>query len=217
MESAGFHYKLDIPAGTPDCAIVLLHGSGRTEDDLISFGRAVFPTGALYAPRGAVAWENGFAFFRRKPDRELDIDDLKHQATRLCHFVAFVFQQTGRRPILVGYSNGAIIAAETICQAHHLSKGAILLRPLSPRKDQSLPNLAGYPVLLLAGASDDRRHPSDAPHLSEQLTSAGADAVLETINTGHGWAEDAADERLSRQWLARLPSRKSELWLFLEQ
>ncbi|AAK86908.1 phospholipase [Agrobacterium tumefaciens] len=205
MESAGFHYKLDIPAGTPDCAIVLLHGSGRTEDDLISFGRAVFPTGALYAPRGAVAWENGFAFFRRKPDRELDIDDLKHQATRLCHFVAFVFQQTGRRPILVGYSNGAIIAAETICQAHHLSKGAILLRPLSPRKDQSLPNLAGYPVLLLAGASDDRRHPSDAPHLSEQLTSAGADAVLETINTGHGWAEDAADERLSRQWLARLP------------
>lgn len=217
MESAGFHYKLDIPARTPDCAIVLLHGSGRTEDDLISFGRAVFPTGALYAPRGAVAWENGFAFFRRKPDRELDIDDLKHQATRLCHFVAFVFQQTGRRPILVGYSNGAIIAAETICQAHHLSKGAILLRPLSPRKDQSLPNLAGYPVLLLAGASDDRRHPSDAPHLSEQLTSAGADAVLETINTGHGWAEDAADERLSRQWLARLPSRKSELWLFLEQ
>nr|WP_180217535.1 alpha/beta hydrolase [Agrobacterium fabrum] len=183
----------------------MLHGSGRTEDDLNSFGRAVFPTGALYAPRGAVAWENGFAFFRRKPDRELDIDDLKHQATRLCHFVAFVFQQTGRRPILVGYSNGAIIAAETICQAHHLSKGAILLRPLSPRKDQSLPNLAGYPVLLLAGASDDRRHPSDAPHLSEQLTSAGADAVLETINTGHGWAEDAADERLSRQWLARLP------------
>ncbi|WP_174020085.1 alpha/beta hydrolase [Agrobacterium fabrum] len=205
MESAGFHYKLDIPAGTPDCAIVLLHGSGRTEDDLISFGRAVFPTGALYAPRGAVAWENGFAFFRRKPDRELDIDDLKHQATRLCHFVAFVFQQTGRRPILVGYSNGAIIAVETICQAHHLSKGAILLRPLSPRKDQSLPNLAGYPVLLLTGASDDRRHPSDAPHLAEQLASAGADAVLETINTGHGWAEHAADERLSRQWLARLP------------
>lgn len=203
MESAGFHYKLDIPAERPDCAVVLLHGSGRTEDDLISFGRAVFPKGALYAPRGAVPWENGFAFFRRKPDRQLDIDDLKHQAARLCRFITMVFQQTGQRPFLVGYSNGAIVAAETICQDRHLSKGAILLRPLSPRKDQSLPNLAGYPALLLAGVDDERRHPSDGPHLAEQLRSAGADTVLETINTGHGWAEDAADEQLSRQWLAR--------------
>lgn len=203
MESAGFHYKLDIPAERPDCAVVLLHGSGRTEDDLISFGRALFPNGVLYAPRGAVPWDNGFAFFRRKPDRQLDIDDLKHQAARLCRFVTMIFQQTGQRPFLVGYSNGAIVAAETICQDRHLSKGAILLRPLSPRKDQSLPNLAGYPALLLAGADDERRHPSDAPHLAEQLRSAGADTVLETINTGHGWAEDAADEQLSRQWLAR--------------
>ncbi|MBO9656994.1 MAG: alpha/beta hydrolase [Agrobacterium tumefaciens] len=205
MENAGFHYRLDIPAGMPDCAIVLLHGSGRTEDDLVSFGRAVFPKGVLYAPRGAVPWENGFAFFRRTPDRLLDLDDLKHQATRLRHFIAFVAQQTGQRPILVGYSNGAIMAAETICQDRHLSKGAILLRPLSPRKEQRLPNLAGYPILLLAGARDDRRHPSNAPHLAEQLASAGAEVVLETIDTGHGWAEDAADERLSRQWLARGP------------
>ncbi|WP_454700546.1 alpha/beta hydrolase [Agrobacterium burrii] len=203
MENAGFHYKLDIPAETPDCAVVLLHGSGRTEEDLISFGRATFPNGVLYAPRGAVPWENGFAFFRRKPDRQLDIDDLKHQAARLCRFVTFVFQKTGQKPVLVGYSNGAIIAAETICQDRHQSKGAILLRPLSPRDEQPLPNLAGYPILLLAGTRDDRRHPSDAPHLAEQLASAGAEVVLETIDAGHGWAEDAMDERLSRQWLAR--------------
>ncbi|MFK3778594.1 alpha/beta hydrolase [Agrobacterium sp. NPDC089420] len=203
MESAGFHYKLDIPAEVPDCAVVLLHGSGRTEEDLIPFGRAVFPRGALYAPRGTVAWEAGFAFFRRRPDRQLDSDDLRHRAGGLCRFVTFVFEQTGQRPLLVGYSNGAIIAAEALCQNRHLSKGAILLRPLSPRNDALLPNLTGYPVLLLAGAHDDRRHPCDAPHLAGQLASAGAEVVLETIDTGHGWAEDAMDERLSRQWLAR--------------
>ncbi|MCZ7485203.1 alpha/beta hydrolase [Rhizobium rhizogenes] len=206
MENTGFHYKLDVPTETPDCAVVLLHGSGRTEEDLISFGRATFPKGVLYAPRGAVPWENGFAFFRRRPDRQLDIDDLKHQAARLCRFVTFVFQQTGQRPVLVGYSNGAIIAAETICQDRHPSKGAILLRPLSPRSEQPLPNLAGYPILLLAGARDDRRHPSDAQHLAGQLAAAGAEVVLETIDAGHGWAEDAMDERLSRQWLARGPA-----------
>ncbi|WLD97694.1 alpha/beta hydrolase [Agrobacterium leguminum] len=205
MESAGFHYKLDIPAKTPDCAVVLLHGSGRTEDDLISFGRSVFPNGVLYAPRGAVPWENGFAFFRRKPDRKLDIDDLKHRATSLCQFIDFVFHETGQRPLLVGYSNGAIIAAETICLNRNLSRGAILLRPLSPRTHQALPNLSGYPILLLASAYDERRHPTDAPHLANQLASAGADVVLQTVNTGHGWAEDAADERLSRQWAASEP------------
>lgn len=137
----------------------MLHGSGRTEDDLILFGRAVFPNSVLYAPRGTVSWENGFAFFRRKPDRQLDTDDLKHRATSLCQFIDFVFHETGQRPLLVGYSNGAIIAAETICLNRNLSKGAILLRPLSPRTDQALPNLSGYPILLLAGAYDERRHP----------------------------------------------------------
>ncbi|QTQ83244.1 alpha/beta hydrolase [Agrobacterium tumefaciens] len=201
MESAGFHYKLHMPVGSPDCAVVLLHGSGRTEEDLASFGRAVFPNGILYAPRGIVPWENGFAFFRRKPDRQLDIDDLKHQAAGLCRFIEFVFQQTGQRPFLVGYSNGAIIAAETICQNRHLSRGAILLRPLSPRNNEHFPKLTGYPALLLAGAHDERRHRDDASHLADQFSTAGADVVLETLDTGHGWATDAADERLSRQWL----------------
>ena len=205
MESAGFHYKLHVPAGSPagspDCAVVLLHGSGRTEDDLASFGRSVFPNGILYAPRGIVPWENGFAFFRRKPDRQLDIDDLKLQAAGLCRFLEFVFQQTGQRPFLAGYSNGAIIAAETICQDRHLSRGAILLRPLSPRHGEHFPTLTGYPALLLAGAHDERRHRNDAPHLAHQLENAGAEVVLETIDTGHGWAADATDERLSRQWL----------------
>jgi phospholipase/carboxylesterase len=201
VENAGFHYKLHTPAGSPDCAVVLLHGSGRTEDDLVSFGRTVFPDGVLFALRGAVPWEDGFAFFRRKPNRQLDVDDLKHHAESLCRFIDFVFQETGQRPFLVGYSNGAIIAAETICQNNRLSRGAILLRPLSPRNGEHFPALTGYPVLLLAGAHDERRQPADAPHLADQLARAGADVELETIPTGHGWAEDAADERISRQWL----------------
>ena len=100
MENAGFHYELHTPAGSPDCVVVLLHGSGRTEDDLVSFGRTVFPDGVLFALRGAVPWEDGFAFFRRKPDRQLDVDDLKHHAESLCRFFDFVFQETGQRPFL---------------------------------------------------------------------------------------------------------------------
>ena len=201
MYDDGFEYTLDSPDGTADCAVVLLHGSGRDENDLLAFGRAVFPIAVLYALRGAIPWENGFAFFRRTPDRRLDVDDLKAQAAQLCTFVDFVIQQTGQRPFVIGYSNGAIIAAELLCQDCSLLQGAILLRPLSPRRKEDLPSLTGFPVLLLAASHDERREPNDAQDLADQFVAAGADARLEIVDGGHGWAQDSADEKLSRQWL----------------
>ncbi|KQM35152.1 phospholipase [Rhizobium sp. Leaf68] len=202
MNDAGFQYELALPSGTADCVVVLLHGSGRDENDLLAFGRAVFPNAVLYALRGAVPWENGYAFFRRKPDRQIDADDLKAQATRLCMFMDFVIHQTGQTPFLVGYSNGAIMAAEVLCQNGSIARGAILLRPLSPRRHEELPSLSGFPVLLLAARQDERRAKNDARDLADQFISAGADVRLEMLEGGHGWAEDAADEKLSRQWLA---------------
>ncbi len=202
MNDAGFQYELALPSGTADCVVVLLHGSGRDENDLLAFGRAVFPNAVLYALRGAVTWENGYAFFRRKPDRQIDLDDLKAQATRLCMFMDFVIRQTGQTPFLVGYSNGAIMASEVLCQNGSMARGAILMRPLSPRRHEELPSLSGVPVLLLAAKHDERRAENDARDLADQFISAGADVRLEMLEGGHGWAEDAADEKLSRQWLA---------------
>ncbi|MDP9570480.1 UNVERIFIED_ORG: phospholipase/carboxylesterase [Agrobacterium larrymoorei] len=202
MNDAGFQYELALPSGTADCVVVLLHGSGRDENDLLAFGRAVFPNAVLYALRGAVPWENGYAFFRRKPDLQIDVDDLKAQATRLCMFMDFVIRQTGQTPFLVGYSNGAIMAAEVLCQNGSMARGAILLRPLSPRRHEELPSLSRFPVLLLAAKHDERRAENDPRDLADQFISAGADVRLEMLEGGHGWAEDAADEKLSRQWLA---------------
>lgn len=202
MNDAGFQYELALPARTADCVVVLLHGSGRDENDLLAFGRAVFPNAVLYALRGTVTWENGYAFFRRKPDRQIDVDDLKAQTARLCMFMDFVIRQTGQTPFLVGYSNGAIMAAEVLCQNGSTARGAILLRPLPPRRHEELPSLAGVPVLLLAAKHDERRAENDARDLADQFISAGADVRLEMLEGGHGWAEDAADEKLSHQWLA---------------
>lgn len=201
MNDAGFEYRLERPSGAANCVVLLLHGSGRDEQDLLAFGRIAFPNALLYAPRGAVPWENGFAFFRRTPDRQLDVNDLKAQAARLCTFIDSITQQTGQTPFLVGYSNGAIIAAEVLCQNRSLAQGAILLRPLSPRRNGEFPRLPGFPVLLLAAKHDERREPNDAQHLAAQFATAGADVRLEMLDGGHGWSEGSADETLSRQWL----------------
>jgi phospholipase/carboxylesterase len=129
------------------------------------------------------------------------MDDLAKRAERLCNFLDFVANETGHTPLLAGYSNGAIIAAETIRQNRESSKGAILLRPLSPCPDRNFPPLAGYPALLIAAENDQRREPSDAPYLAGQLEKAGADIVLRVVAGDHGWADDGADIRICKHWL----------------
>lgn len=182
--------------------VVLLHGSGRAEDDLVSFGQAVAADSPIYALRGQVPWENGFAFFRRNPDRTLDYDDLRRRAENLCHFLQYVYEETKHRPLLVGYSNGAIIAAETVFQHPELSWGAIFLRPLSPRTEEHFPPLDGYKTLILAGDKDDRRDPSDAPSFAQRLSDADCNVQLATLDAGHGWAEKDLDIITSKAWLA---------------
>jgi phospholipase/carboxylesterase len=107
-----------------------------------------------------------------------------------CGFLSHLNAAGHPKPVLVGYSNGAILAAAAALQAPGLSSGAVLLRPLSPREKARFPPLRGYPVLLLGGTSDDRRDPADTPHL---------------LPTGHA-LETGLDHRLAREWLANRAS-----------
>lgn len=129
------------------------------------------------------------------------LDDLARQAESLCLFLEFVERETGHKPMLVGYSNGAIIAAEAILQNRALSKAAILLRPLSPRPDDAFPPMTGYPALLIAAENDQRRDRTDAPYLARQFEKAGASIALKTVAGGHGWAEGDADIHICKAWL----------------
>ena len=108
----------------------------------------------------------------------------------------------GRPLHLVGFSNGAVMAAAALLAAPALSSGAVLLRPLSPRPGEQFPALPGYPVLLLGGAADARRHPSDTPVLAEQFRQAGAHVAAQVLPLGHGLDEAGEDVRLTRDWLA---------------
>jgi phospholipase/carboxylesterase len=91
------------------------------------------------------------------------------------------------------------MAAAAALKAPGLSSGAILLRALSPRADKDFPPLHRYPVLLLGGAIDERREPSDTPHLAEQFRGAGALVTEHLLPTGH--AESHHDRCLIRAWL----------------
>src|SRR5471032_1311716 len=145
-----------IPATQPGLpTLLLLHGTGGDENDLIPLGEQLLPGAALLSPRGKV-FENGMPrFFCRLAEGVFDLEDLKLRTQELAAFVAQARNIYGiTAPIAVGFSNGANIAASLLLSQPDVLRGAVLLRAMLPFEPQPPPNLSGKPVLLLSGSKD---------------------------------------------------------------
>ncbi|MCF1468600.1 hypothetical protein FS764_16970 [Agrobacterium vitis] len=201
---SGFWCEIDHieKSGPP---LVLLHGSGQDETCWGDNVAKIAPTSPIVRVRGNIVWEGKYAFFRRRPDRSLDMPDLTRSATEISFLIETVTQQFGgRRPILLGYSNGAIVAAAAIRDHAPTIEGAILLRGLSPDPDTPFLQTITCPVLILSGETDSRRHPQDGTRLAAQLTAAGADTAYHLLPCGHGWDPEGQDGMIIKDWLAKL-------------
>ena len=137
--------------------LLLLHGTGGDENDLVSLGRTLDPDANLLSPRGKVL-ENGMPrFFRRLAEGVFDEEDVKRRADELAAFVreaADAYGFAADRVAAVGYSNGANIASAALLRHPGLFRAAVLLRPMVPFEPEALPDLAGVPVFLSAGRRD---------------------------------------------------------------
>ena len=119
---------------TTGVPLVLLHGSGGNECDLLSLASELAPNAPKLGIRGSVAIEGGYAFFQRFPDRRADQADIAAKAPVLAAFIeaSRARYNFSGRPIAIGFSNGAIMAAALLLAHPGLLAGAILFRPLSP-------------------------------------------------------------------------------------
>src|SRR5947209_3011663 len=193
-----------IPAqpGTNAPTLLLLHGTGGDESDLIPLGQAVLPGAALLSPRGRVL-ENGMPrFFRRFGEGRFDEANLKEEALALANFVSAAAQTHHFHPervVALGLSNGANIAAALLLLHPHVLAGAILLRPMVPLIPPELPNLADKPVLISAGQHDPIVPAANTLHLANLLQSAGAEVTLKRQPLGHNLAQP--DLQASAHWL----------------
>lgn len=191
-------------AGAPP--LLLLHGTGGDENDLLDLGRMLSPDSALLSPRGRVL-ENGMPrFFRRLAEGVFDEDDVRRRAVELADFV----DETRRRlgigaPIAVGYSNGANIAAAMMLLRPGTLAGAALLRAMVPLSDPPRANLSGVPVLIASGQMDPIVPTSNSAKLAEMLVDAGADVTYRILPVGHQLSQ--ADLVLTREWLDRVKKR----------
>ncbi len=177
-----------IAGTTPgEVPIVLLHGSGGDERDLLPLGIELAPRAPMLAMRGTVEIDGGFAFFHRRPDRSIDEADLTARIPPLAEFIAAAAKNHGfaKPAIVIGFSNGAIMAAALLLTHPTLFTGAVLLRPLSPFLDDPLVRLDGTPVLIIDGAKDSRRSPGDGARLAQRFIRTGAVVTHEVLPGGH--------------------------------
>lgn len=196
------HVHCFIPGADPIAApLVLLHGSGGDECDLLPVASELAPMAPKLGIRGSVAIDEGYAFFHRFPDRRVDEADIEAKAPVLAAFIEASRGRynVARHPVAIGFSNGAIMAAALLLAHPGLLAGAILFRPLSPFT-HDLPNrLNRTPVLIIDGEKDSRRSLGDGLRLAERLVRAGASVTHHVLPVGH--AITAEDKRIAREWL----------------
>ncbi len=190
-------------AGSPKRPLIFLHGSGQDEASLDALAAQVAPDRPAILPRGAVMWEDGYAFFRRRPDRSIDIDDLLQQRANVLIFLASLkrARSVTRRPVLIGYSNGAIMAESLLRGSPEHFAGAALIRPLSPELPEPARDLQGKPVLVLSASEDERRAREDAETARDRLLIAGADVEFLETSAGHALTDKEA--AVLSAWLTR--------------
>jgi phospholipase/carboxylesterase len=184
--------------------LLLLHGTGGDESDLLPLGELVSPGAALLSPRGQVLERGMPRFFRRLAEGVFDEADLRRRAGDLAGFIEEARDAYGiEAPVAVGFSNGANIAAAVLMLHPGVLAGAALLRAMVPLGTPPAFGLDGTPVLILSGAMDPIVPAENAARLAAILGHAGADLRHETLRTGHGLTQD--DVVRTAAWLRNQP------------
>ncbi len=200
---SGFIHRF-VPAQETDAplALLLLHGTGGDENDLLELGRQIAPAAALLSPRGKVLEHGLPRYFRRLAEGVFDLEDLRTRTHELADFVEIAarrYRLVPDRIIAVGFSNGANIGASVLLLRPQVLAGAVLFRAMVPLVPDPMPNLRGKPVLLAAGRQDPIVSPAETDRLRRLLVQAGAEVTLHWEPAGHGLTP--ADISTARLWL----------------
>jgi phospholipase/carboxylesterase len=193
--------------GNSDRTLLLLHGTGGNERDLIPLGRELDPNASLLSPRGKIL-ENGMPrFFRRLAEGVFDLEDLKTRTNELADFVAAAvrhYKLAADHVVGVGYSNGANIAASMSLLRPEIMRATILFRAMVPLVPDKMPDISSVHIWIGAGDQDPIVPASETRRLAELLRRAGADVTIRFAEAAHGLTND--DVEAAHHWLAGLTS-----------
>lgn len=188
-------------------SLLLLHGTGGNEEDLIPMGQQIAPYAAILSVRGKVL-ENGMPrFFRRLAEGIFDIEDLKFRTNELADFVEQASKNYDfdlQHLIAVGYSNGANIAASMLLLRPEILSSAILFRAMVPLVPETLPDLTNKHIFMCSGLYDPIVSKREAESLFGLFKNAGAKVSLRWQESGHELTMKEIQK--AKEWLLSIRS-----------
>ncbi|HEY9479588.1 MAG TPA: VOC family protein [Gemmatimonadaceae bacterium] len=206
-DALGFIHRYIPPLANGELAgsttLLLLHGTGGDEEDLLPLGRALLPGAGILSPRGKVLEHGASRFFRRLAEGVFDQEDLARRTDELAQFIAAgveAYQLERDGIVAVGFSNGANIAASLLLRRPGVLRGAVLLSPMMPFEPETLPDLTGTAVFIGAGRADPIAPPEQAEQLAELLRRSGADVTLHWEPGGH--TVTGQEVKAAKEWIA---------------
>ena len=191
--------------GSSDRTLLLLHGTGGDESQLLGLGRELDPAAALLSPRGPVSENGHLRFFRRLAEGVFDLEDLKRRTDDLAEFIGAAVAQYRLAPekiVAVGYSNGANIAASILLRRPGILRTAVLFRAMVPLQPETLPNLTRVRVWIGGGKQDALIPPDETEQLAELLRRAGAEVTAQFFDADHSLTN--TEFVVVQRWLAEL-------------
>jgi len=206
MSILSYHHRFEpAPAGAPAAPpLLLLHGTGGDENDLIPLARRISPGSALLSPRGDVVERGARRFFARLAEGVFDLAEVRTRADTLAAFIHETTKRYGldpRRLTAVGLSNGANIAAVLLQLHPDTLGGAVLLRPMVVLDQPAAPgSLSGKRILIASGRADPIVPTDHPPRLAALLKAGGADVAVRFFAAGHNLTAD--DLTVSQDFLA---------------
>lgn len=191
-----------VPGTTAD-TLLLLHGTGGNEEDLLPLGQALLPGASLLSPRGRVLEGRMPRFFRRLAEGVFDLESLQTETDALGRFLSAAAVERGFDPArltAVGFSNGANIAASLLLRRPGLLRRAILFRAMVPFEPDNATAVPGVRAWLGAGRRDPIVPPENTERLGRLLQGVGVDVTLHWENVGHQLT--GAEVEAAARWLA---------------
>jgi phospholipase/carboxylesterase/glyoxalase family protein len=193
-------YEPAVAAGAP--TLLLLHGTGGDEHDLLPLAPLLSPNAGVLSPRGKVLERGMPRFFKRLAHGVFDLDDLKLRTQELADFIAAAASNYGFAPasvVAVGFSNGANIAGALLLLHPHVLRRAVLISAMPPIEPETVPDLHDVAVYLSGGRRDSMIEPEQTERLATLLRQSGADVTLQWKPGGHELTREDVDG--AREWL----------------
>jgi len=168
--------------------LVLLHGTGADEHDLLPLAQQVAPEHRYLSLRGNVN-ENGMnRFFKRISFGVFDEENIRNEAQKLADFIQTFIKDnslTTNDVTFLGFSNGAnMILALLMLHPQVVSK-AVLLHPMMPLEETKI-DLSQHKIAISYGETDQMITPQQSKQVITFLENAGVEVATFSHQGGHG-------------------------------